>query len=85
MNQAVEERGTRMSQEINGVTLRTLPDAVRQFNLRPDQKFTIVIETDEERKVRILRRMDELATKATALARADGIVTEEDVGRFLAS
>lgn len=74
-----------MSQEINGVTLRTLPDAVRQFNLRPDQKFTIVIETDEERKVRILRRMDELATKATALARADGIVTEEDVGRFLAS
>ena len=74
-----------MSQEISGVTLRTLPDAVRQFNLRPDQKFTIVIETDAERKTRILARMDGLAEKATALAQADGIVTEEDVQRFLAS
>lgn len=74
-----------MSQEISGVTLRTLPDAVRQFKLRPDQKFTIVIETDEERKARLLRRMDELSTKATALAQADGIVSEEDVERFLAS
>lgn len=73
-----------MSQEISGVTLRTLPDAVRQFNLRPDQKFTIVIETDVERKARILGRMSELAEKATALAQADGIVTEEDTALFLA-
>lgn len=73
-----------MSQEISGVTLRTLPDAIRQFNLRPDQKFTIVIETDVERKARILGRMSELAEKATALAQADGIATEEDVALFLA-
>jgi len=74
-----------MSREISGVTLRTLPDAVRQANLQPDQKFTIVIETDEERKTRVLRRMGELADKATAIAQADGIVTDEDVERFLAS
>lgn len=72
-----------MSREISGVTLRTLPEAVRQANLLPDQKFTIVIETETERKARALRRMDELATKATAIARVDGIITDKDVERFL--
>ncbi len=85
MKQAVTERGAEMSREISGVTLRTLPDAVRKAHLRPDEEFTILIESKEERRARALKSIRELSAKATALAQADGIITDEDVERFLAS
>ncbi len=74
-----------MSREISHVTLRTLPDAVRQANLQPDEEFTILIESKEERRARALKRMREISAKVTIQAQADGIVTDEDVERFLAS
>jgi hypothetical protein len=85
MNQAVKERGTEMSREISGVTLETLPMAVRKIGLRRGQSFKITIEEDEDDREKALRRIQELSAAATARAQADGIVTDEDVERFLES
>jgi hypothetical protein len=85
MIQAVIERGADMAREISDVTLDTFPAAVRRIGLRPGQKFKITIEDDDQetRRQKAYERMQEISAKATALAQADGIVTDEDVERFL--
>jgi hypothetical protein len=72
-----------MGRVVTGVTLKTLPEAVRKAGLRHDQEFSIVIEDRDERRARSLLRMRELSAKATALAQKDGIVSDEDVETFL--
>ncbi|AVM73374.1 hypothetical protein [Magnetospirillum gryphiswaldense] len=74
-----------MSREIEGVTIETFPLAVRKMGLRRGQAFKIVIEEDEDGRELALKRIDEICSRATALAQADGIVTDEDVEKFLIS
>lgn len=72
-----------MSQSIAGVTLRNLPDMVRRFHIDMNEEFTIVRETQAEKRARALASIREISAKASALAQADGIVTDEDVEKFL--
>jgi 5-carboxymethyl-2-hydroxymuconate isomerase len=86
MKQAVTAgRGAEMSREISGVTLETLPSAVRKIGLRRDQKFTLVVEDEEDERRNAYNRMQEIAAAVTARAQADGIITDEDVEKFLES
>lgn len=83
MSQVVEERGTEMSRELEGVTIETFPLAVRKMGLRRGQTFKIIVEEDEDNRARAIREIQEISAAATARAQADGIVTDQDVDIFL--
>jgi hypothetical protein len=82
---AITESEQDMGRMVTGVTLETLPNAVHESGLRPGQKFTLIIEDGENSREQALRRIEELSARATARAQADGIVSDEDVEKFLNS
>lgn len=75
-----------MSRELGGVTIETFSTAVRKMGLQRGQPFKIVVEDDKnEGKRQAFERMQEISATVTARVQADGIVTDEDVERFLNS
>lgn len=69
-----------MGKIITGVTLQTLPRAVREAGLKPGQRFTVIVEGDTDEDV--FAQMQQIADTVSARVAADGF-TEDDVMRIL--
>jgi len=69
-----------MGKVIMGVTLQTLPKAVREAGLRPGQRFTVIVDGDTNDDV--FEKMKQIADTVSARVAADGF-TEDDVMRIL--
>ncbi len=62
-----------MSKVLEGVTIETFPEVVRQSRIRPGQRFAIVLEGEPEPQRPSLA---EIAAKMRATAAARGMTTE---------
>lgn len=60
---------------LSGVTLETMPQAIRKLGLLPDQEFTIQVEDDED----TTNRMERLLAKAGVGVALVGSQTTEDI------
>ena len=56
---------------LEGVTIETLPDAIRQGNIQPGQRFSIVLDAPPERP-----KLADIAAKMRKTAVARGLTTE---------
>lgn len=74
-----------MERVVTGVTLQTLPQAVRRAGLKPGQRFTITVEgeTVATSKAAALQRLTEISRQVSGRMAADGIVTEDDKQAFI--
>jgi hypothetical protein len=62
-----------MSKILEGVTLETFPEIARKSQIRPGQRFAIVLEDNAETQ---RPRLTEIAEKMRATAAARGMTTE---------
>lgn len=72
-----------MERVVTGVTLDTLPQAVRRAGLKPGQRFTITIEDEGTgSRAEAIAAMQEISRRVGARVAADNL-TEDDVMRML--
>ena len=71
-----------MGQVVTGVTIETFPSAVRRAGLKPGQRFSLVVETDDEMRSRAFDEVAVVAERVSARVAADGL-SEDDVMRRL--
>lgn len=72
-----------MERVVTGVTLDTLPQAVRRAGLKPGQRFTITVEDEDAgSRAEAIAAMQDIARRVGARVAADNL-TEDDVMRLL--
>lgn len=80
--QTIKEKASEMGRVVTGVTIETFPLAVRRAGLKPGQRFSLVVETDEEIRTRAFDEVAAIAERVSARVAADGL-NEDDVMRRL--
>ncbi|MBB6255298.1 hypothetical protein [Nitrospirillum iridis] len=71
-----------MERIVTGVTLQTLPEAVRRAGLKPGQRFTITVEDEPVDRAAAVSALRAISERVGARVEAAGL-SEDDVMRLL--